>query len=97
MPSNTGPDITGALRSWICSVPLATEATCTSGTAVRPLIPRTRVRSLGEDSSASFATVPLASTVRLAPVSSMKRNGPLPLIMTGATIMPMRPGRVAIA
>ena len=74
--------------------PTAKESTRIVGTAILPVTPRNRTDREGSGVIPRISATWDVMAERLAPVSRTSRKGPLPLIVTGAQIRPIRSRRV---
>ena len=79
------------------SSPTSMWLTCTVGTMAVPVKPVTRMLLSVVSSESISCAVRAVIAERLAPVSSTMRYGPLPSIITGAQMRPMRSRRVGAA
>ncbi len=74
--------------------PNSSVSTGTNGTWAEPVAPRSMTVWDGSNAMPSSATTRAVSAEWLAPVSSTRRNGPWPLIVTGAQMRPILSRRV---
>ena len=92
------PEVTmGAFTPFTMRSPASSRSMTTEGTSSDPVTPFSSNTPWSLGSRPRRSTSSGDSVVWLAPVSTTSRNGPCPLIITGATIRPMRSRRVGEA